>query len=224
MGHATDADLCSAIPVRQSPMVEVARYAVNGVVAVRLAWSSRVEIDNLPLQFFERPSFSISTISPASIQHSVHGNVAAALQRSGDQPVLLNPGERIDLEYSLSAVPSGVRRVLICAIRGRYERDNAGRQAVTVPSSFSFEQNYPNPFNPSTTFRFGLPTAQLVRLELYNILGQRVGTLANSAYEAGYHQIDWDGQLGGQPVASGVYLARLVAGPFHATRKMMVVK
>ncbi|MCM2271461.1 MAG: T9SS type A sorting domain-containing protein [candidate division Zixibacteria bacterium] len=95
---------------------------------------------------------------------------------------------------------------------------------MTVPNRNSFDQNYPNPFNPSTTFCFGLPTPQLVRLELYNILGQRIGTLANGAYEAGYHQIDWDGQLDGQPVASGVYLVRLDAGPFHATRKMMVVK
>ncbi len=223
-GNYTELAKIGARRRRQSPVVEIARYAVNGVVTVRLAWSSRVEIDNLPLQFFERPSVSISTISPTSILHSVQGNVAPALQRSADLPVLLRPGEYIDFEYNVGQVPSGIRRVLVCAIRGRYERVNAGRPVATLPQSFSFEQNYPNPFNPSTTIRFGLPSAQLVRLELYNVLGQKVSTLINSAYEAGYHQFDWDGQLDGQPVASGIYLARLVAGPFQATRKMMVVK
>ncbi|MEW6050875.1 MAG: T9SS type A sorting domain-containing protein [Candidatus Zixiibacteriota bacterium] len=89
-----------------------------------------------------------------------------------------------------------------------------------LPGLFTLFQNYPNPFNPSTDISFDLPVAAEVRLELFNVLGQRVAALLDQTLEAGHHAIRWDGA----EAASGVYLYRLQAGEFVETRKMLLLK
>ncbi len=80
--------------------------------------------------------------------------------------------------------------------------------------------NYPNPFNPSTEIGFILPATTQVRLDIYNILGQRVTTLIDAPMSAGEHSVSWDGRN----ASSGVYYYRLVAGSASQTRKMLLVK
>ena len=85
---------------------------------------------------------------------------------------------------------------------------------------FSLNQNYPNPFNPATKIQFTLPETMDVRLDVYNIAGQRVATLVNEQREAGAHTVEFDGTR----VASGVYIYRIQAGSFVQTRKMTLIK
>jgi flagellar hook assembly protein FlgD len=76
-----------------------------------------------------------------------------------------------------------------------------------------------------TTFHFALPSAEHVTFEIFNVLGQKVVTLADAEYGPGKHTVQWDCRMdNGQTAASGVYFARLKAGDHEATRKMMVVK
>lgn len=95
-----------------------------------------------------------------------------------------------------------------------------------VPTAFTLAQNSPNPFNPMTEISFAVPQgAGLVRLEVFDVRGQKVRTLVQSHLEAGRHTQTWDGrnQRGGQ-VASGVYFYRLTGDGFEQTRKMTVVQ
>jgi len=97
----------------------------------------------------------------------------------------------------------------------------ADPDAVQVfPQRIYLSQNYPNPFNPTTTIEFALPHTQQIQLTVYNLLGQRVGELAQGAYTAGRHQVQFDGSR----LASGVYVYQLVAGDQVETKKMMLVK
>jgi hypothetical protein len=91
---------------------------------------------------------------------------------------------------------------------------------ITVPKYFSLEQNYPNPFNPSTTINFSLPTASVVKLTIYNLLGQKIATLADKYMEAGKYQFAFDAAL----YASGVYFYRLEAGQYISQKKMVLVR
>jgi len=61
-----------------------------------------------------------------------------------------------------------------------------------VPNKYELSQNYPNPFNPTTTIRFSLPQQTKLKIDLYNILGQLVETIADGTYEPGYHKVNFD--------------------------------
>ncbi len=89
-----------------------------------------------------------------------------------------------------------------------------------LPREFTLKQNYPNPFNPSTVIEFALPQTSNVRLEVFNIVGQRVATLANETRQAGVHQVDFDASH----FASGIYFYRLETGRNVMTRSMMLIK
>lgn len=88
------------------------------------------------------------------------------------------------------------------------------------PKEFKLEQNYPNPFNPTTTIQFAVPSVSDVKLEVFNILGQKVASLVNRRMEAGVHTVNFNATN----LSSGVYFYRLQAGNFVQTKKMMLVK
>lgn len=90
----------------------------------------------------------------------------------------------------------------------------------SLPTEFSLGQNYPNPFNPATEISFSLPSASHVKLEIFNVMGQKVATLVDGQVEAGEHIVKWDGSK----AASGVYLYRLQADDFVDTKKMILLK
>lgn len=95
----------------------------------------------------------------------------------------------------------------------------------TAPREFSLAQNYPNPFNPTTTISYSLPSAVRVTLRVYDVLGQEVRTLVNELQGAGAHQAEWDGRSNsGNALPSGIYVYRINAGTFTATRQMSLLR
>ena len=97
--------------------------------------------------------------------------------------------------------------------------------ARTIPQDFELAQNFPNPFNPSTTIRYGIPTAGDVSLKVYNLRAEEIATLVEVSKEAGFHLAFWNGKTGaGQQVASGVYVYRLQVGGRSITQKMAFLK
>ena len=94
-----------------------------------------------------------------------------------------------------------------------------------LPDRFHLNQNMPNPFNPSTVIGYQLSEAGLVRLAISNLLGQEVRVLVNERRDAGSFSATWDGTDAlGRRVASGVYLYRIQAGEFSASRRMLLLK
>jgi hypothetical protein len=97
----------------------------------------------------------------------------------------------------------------------------------TPPLENHLAQNYPNPFHPSTTIHFFIEERSHVSLNIYDVSGRRVRSLVNDVKNprpAGFSFL-WDGTNdAGQPVSSGVYFYRLVAGDFRQTKKMLLVR
>jgi len=93
------------------------------------------------------------------------------------------------------------------------------------PAVFALNGNFPNPFNMSTTIQFTLPGAGEVRLDIFNVTGQKVRTLVRQTMDAGVHRMVWDGRTdNGQTVSSGVYLSQLSLDGKTAVGKMMLEK
>ena len=94
-----------------------------------------------------------------------------------------------------------------------------------APREFAIEPNYPNPFNSSTTIRYRIEKLGRVRLEIFDVQGQKVKTVTDSYAGPGVYQVEWDGaDASGKPVATGVYLVRLQKGNASLVHKMLLLK
>jgi len=94
-----------------------------------------------------------------------------------------------------------------------------------IPKLYPLAQNYPNPFNPGTTIEYNVPQASPVKLEIYNLLGQKLRTLVDGFRTPGNYTVRWDGlDERGQSLPSGIYIYQLRAGQTVITKKMTLMK
>ncbi len=94
-----------------------------------------------------------------------------------------------------------------------------------IPTQFALMDNYPNPFNPTTTIKYDLPEAGLATLTIYDIQGCLVNILQSGFQLPSSYQVQWNGVDDfGHAVSTGVYFARLDAGNFSQTIKMLMIK
>ncbi len=155
--------------------------------------------------FVNDQSYSIAT-GPFNLQPGEADTAAFAIIAAGSQPELSTIAQRAKSVYR-QATPV-------------YDEENA-----TLPKEYQLKQNFPNPFNPITQIQFSLKHADLVRLEVFNSLGQKVATLTDAYRSAGEYTVYWSGvDDSGQPVATGVYFYKLTVGERSETRKMILLK
>jgi hypothetical protein len=91
---------------------------------------------------------------------------------------------------------------------------------VGSPLKTNLSGNYPNPFNPVTTIAYQLSDQSKVDIRVYNVLGQKVATLANKVQEAGQYQVQFDAAQ----LSSGIYFVRMVTDGKVFTRKITLMK
>jgi hypothetical protein len=101
--------------------------------------------------------------------------------------------------------------------------------SAVIPEGFALKQNFPNPFNPTTSIHFDVAAgnggAVNVSLRIYDITGREIKTLVNEAMQPGKYSAEWDATNNrGDTVAGGIYIYRMVAGDFVATRKLVLLK
>ena len=142
--------------------------------------------------------------------------------------VRLSSGEAVTaaqvMVFDLMALQRGPVAQVTTDADGLFALPLASLGGPVVPQGFALGQNYPNPFNPSTIIPYQLPTAAHVRLEVFNVLGQRVATLVNEERPAGFHAARWDAtDAAGQAVAAGVYIYRLRGEGVELTRRLVLV-
>ena len=89
-----------------------------------------------------------------------------------------------------------------------------------VPSEYSLQQNYPNPFNATTVIKYQVSKPALIKIKLYNLLGQEVITLVNSYLETGNYEASFDFSN----LSSGIYFYKMESGNFSETKKLVLIK
>jgi flagellar hook assembly protein FlgD len=109
---------------------------------------------------------------------------------------------------------------------GKDTRISENRNPKALPESYVLEQNYLNPFNPTTSIGFSLSEAGNVRIEIFNMLGQRIKTLVNKSMGAGHHEVIWDARDdSGRAVATGIYFYHLKTNHnVNLVKKMILMK
>ncbi|NWG29574.1 MAG: T9SS type A sorting domain-containing protein [Ignavibacteriaceae bacterium] len=179
-----------------------AKYDEKG--KVDLNWVTKTEVSNYGF-YVERRINEDEWTSIAFIEG--HGNSNSPKQYSYTDNDLFAGGSKF--QYRLKQVDTD----------GQFEYSDVVEVEI-VPTKFELSQNYPNPFNPSTTIRFSLPKETSLKINIYNMLGELVETLAEGTYEAGYHKAT----LNASSLPSGAYVYRIESSEFTQVRKMVLIK
>jgi hypothetical protein len=91
--------------------------------------------------------------------------------------------------------------------------------------TFELFQNYPNPFNPTTQIEYQIANAGHVEIQVFNITGKLIKTLTSSELSAGKYTVNWNGKDNdNRPVASGIYIYRVMFGNSVLSKKMLLLK
>ena len=107
---------------------------------------------------------------------------------------------------------------------GYFSLPFAALTGQALPARFALGPNYPNPFNPSTNIPYQLAASSAVRLEVFNLLGQRIATLVDGERPAGFHTATWHAtDAAGRAVAAGVYIYRMTVGVESQTGRMVLL-
>jgi len=167
-------------------------------------------------------AISLSGVNRITVNKGTLGRLCFIAQSTSDTTVTvrLEGIKLIDEVGNVYSLPS---------IEGHVKIHSAGIEQNTaqenIPSRFVLDQNYPNPFNSQTMISYQLPRRSLVKLEVYNILGQKVCTLINEIQKPGIYHVAWDGwDDRDQDLPSGVYFCSLKAGNFRQVRKMIILR
>ena len=163
----------------------------------------------------------------SSMDPQYMGNWSIDITTPGSLENYLNDGDRyVQYKVILETVNPGISPILeevtiswseLVGIDDEYN--------FTKLSTFQLLPNYPNPFNPETTISFDLPESGEIKLEIFNIKGQKVITLISDQLSAGEHSITWNGKdSNNKRVGSGIYFYKLKAGDYQKVKKMVLLK
>ncbi len=178
---------------------------------VKLSWNTATEINNYGFEI-ERSALSAERQSWEKIGFvNGNGNSNSPKDYSFVDDFAGKPTYRTGrYSYRLKQIDND----------GQFEYSKTIEVDMNGVKKYELTQNYPNPFNPTTTISYILPQTGMVRLTLYNILGQEIRTLVNEVKEAGIHTFNFDAS----DLNSGMYIYKIESGSFTQTRKMTLVK
>jgi hypothetical protein len=210
-------------------LIELASFIKpQNELKLRLSWSRRYSANQIAIYDLESSSLTLYDLNLSSAANLSSGDIKVKLSGMDNSFAELKPAETIELTFPYVPVDSNLQRDFIVAAKGYYySEDYIGQYSTQLLSdtTTSLQQNYPNPFNPETQIKFALPKPARVKLEVYNLLGQKVVTLIDKEMAAGYNTVVWDGKNeAGENVSSGIYFYRLEAGDLKETKKMIIVR
>lgn len=148
------------------------------------------------------------------------GGVFQSSEKYVSVTFITEDGSLLIAEQNDTAYTGGVAQVVSMDYSADEAATDVRQTSPAVPEEYALSQNYPNPFNPSTSIAFTIPTADHVRLTVYDLLGREVATLVDRQMGPGAYEATFD--AAGLP--SGMYLYRLASGSFVRTMKLSVVK
>lgn len=180
--------------------------------------------------------FAVNPSGAFSRRQLLQDRIEVAAARRGSDWTATGPAPLATMRLRLlqDGFPASLRATTARLLSSTYEATDlklSGTAAmVAAPRQFALEANYPNPFNPATTIPYHLPAVNglnpmPVRIDIFNVLGQRVRSLVNEPHVPGYYRATWDGRDdAGRTAGSGLYLYRLATSGHTAAGKMLLLE
>ncbi|REL24161.1 T9SS C-terminal target domain-containing protein [Rhodohalobacter sp. SW132] len=232
IGSITENDKYHSFEIHYNPNNRTIDYSVNGVQAASSSYApgrtpdymyignrnevsgSYIDIDNIevrreftPFNWMSVPRFE-GVVQPGSTQSvDLVFNAVDVESGSYETVLLLRSNDPNNPVFELP-------------ISAEIEMATSAQTETDLPNRISLKQNYPNPFNPSTRIQFRLNESSDVRLDVFNVAGQRVATLVDGMMSAGSHEQTFNAS----GLSSGVYFYRLQTPKESLTRQMILVK
>ena len=212
--------------------LEVSVDSDNLEEEVAFIWTAAVDADNDPVSYI---LYSWGLVNGDTVEVYVdsangepltttgiflsNGTLAEAAIEAGVSEMTWNWDIWSTDGFEVTPSSSGVRTMTIDI------SELLGIDGASLPTVFALHNNYPNPFNPITNIHYDIPEVSEVTLEIYNVMGQRVRTLAQGSHEPGRYQIVWNATNDfGQGLSSGMYIYRIQAGDFVSVKKLVLMK
>lgn len=169
-------------------------------------FSPSIELFNISIQFTETQTAKTVTITSSDDDYNL-----------GSIPFEANQPGQVSFSVSMN--------LYSMAIISFNETQIAPFKATHLPSCFDLVNNYPNPFNQSTTITVKLNVDNQVKMDIYNILGEKTRTLMEGYYRADTYTSVWDGtDDAGNKVANGIYFCHLKAGVDEKVLKISLIR
>jgi hypothetical protein len=203
-----------------------ALYTVPDPSRLRLVFLGEHRLHGVA-RFVPGPAATVTAYEPSALSHSRQGSLGSEL---GPDGVLVAGGESVLADFAVTRDQSAGLDWFLdvtgthVALTGASAATGRGAAGAERPLRFALEQNRPNPFASDTRIGFELPVRAQVRLEVFDLFGRRVATLANGAYEPGRHSVWWDRRsTAGTKAAAGVYTLRFSVEGHEERRRMIVL-
>ncbi len=208
----------SSLPV----LTDLTDWVIDGNARVKISWQERFRADQIAFYNY-RILDPLELPVLVSADSKKEKSCLTAISSSDNRYFVLRPSDEIEMAFR---VPAFTKRNLqfILKTTGYYIPDGAKGLDESY-DDIIVHQNFPNPFNAGTRISFTLAKAAKVKVEIYNILGQKVLELFDGYKPAGLVVLDWDGRsVQGNSVTSGIYYFRISSGGYSDVRKMVLLK
>jgi len=230
-----DSDQLTVIDPRENQIARTISLPVNGTFAVAPSPDGRkvyltAHAEGVLVVVDAQLGAVLRTLTigsnPRAISFSPDGRTAFVTNSFSNEITIVDTdADAIIGKYETGENPRGIALDLpILAGPGTAVQEGT----TSLPTAFSLEPNYPNPFNPSTRITYSLPERDGVihlELQIYDVLGREIRTLAMGPHPPGTYSLEWDGKdARGERLASGVYLLLLRAGPDQQMQKMLLLQ
>ncbi|MBU0472543.1 MAG: T9SS type A sorting domain-containing protein [Bacteroidetes bacterium] len=179
----------------------------DGVV---LNWQTATEVNNYGFQVQRRKK------NKKSNEHNAEWEVLGFIEGHGNS----NSTKDYSFMDKASLYETTQYRLKQIDFDGMFKYSDVLEVKIGLPIKYELSQNYPNPFNPSTTLYFTILDHGMVKINVYNILGEVVTELVNENLDAGFHQL----QFSASNLTSGIYFYSISVNGFTQVKKMNLIK
>ncbi len=194
-----------------------------------ITWNRDFQIDYISVVPISYSGFTITELQLNDTYHPMDIDSYQKILDVDQSYLELDSLYQFELTFnSIVLPPQGYARDYIILTTGRYdvpEGDNflmqmSHQYSYNIPYKNKLFANYPNPFNPVTKIRYEISKASLVKVKIYNVLGEEIKLLVNEYKNAGNYDVSFDGTK----LPSGIYFYRLETPYFSDTKKMVLIK